>query len=211
MPSPSFMRLEIEEIPAATKRLLEHGRGCFVAGAAQLEVADPDFLVTIARGSSDHAAAFLKYAVELVAGRPVASVGPSIVSIYHRKLRLRQAAALAISQSGKSPDIVAMTEAAKAAGALTFALSNTAGSPLAHAASSFINLEAGPEKSVAATKSFVNSVVAGLALVAHWVEDAALLAAIEELPQVFRAALACEALISRDHHPGIAVIRIAEP
>ena len=192
MTSPSFMRLEIEEIPAAAGRLLELGRGDFVAGAAQLEAADPDFVVTVARGSSDHAAAFLKYAIELTAGRAVASVGPSIVSIYHKKLRLGRAAALAISQSGKSPDIVAMTEAATAAGALTFALSNTAGSPLAEAARSFINLEAGPEKSVAATKSFVNSVVAGLALIAHWVEDGALLSAIEELPETFRAALACD-------------------
>ena len=70
-------------------------------------------VATIARGSSDHATAFLKYAIELTAGLPVASIGPSIVSIYGRELKLRRCAVLAVSQSGKSPDIVAMEQSAR--------------------------------------------------------------------------------------------------
>lgn len=175
------MRREIEEIPEAVARLLDNQDPIAAAGAA-LRTKDPAFLATVARGSSDHAAAFLKYAVELTAGVPVASLGPSIVSIYHRPLRLSRSGTIAISQSGKSPDIVALAEAAHASGALTLALTNVAGSPLAKACVEAIDIKAGPELSVAATKSFVTSIVAGLAVLAHWQEDAALHAALADLP-----------------------------
>ena len=103
---------------------------------------------------------------------------------YGRPLRLERGAAIAISQSGKSPDIVALTEAARAGGAVTFALTNTMGSPLSQAAEHAVDLRCGVEQSVAATKSFVASVVAGLALLAHWQQDAGLLAMLESLPAV---------------------------
>lgn len=192
MTTKSFMRQEVEQIPEVVTRLLAEGREAFIEGGAALRAADPAALVTIARGSSDHAASFIKYAVELIAGRPVASLGPSVVSIYGARLRLAGTAAIAISQSGKSPDIVAMAEAARNSGALTLALTNTADSPLAHAASRAIDLRCGPEKSVAATKSFVASVVAGLALLGHWQQDTALLAALDALPSLFEAAIACD-------------------
>lgn len=186
------MRLEIEEIPSAVTRLLSQGRPDFVAGGAALRAADPTAIVTIARGSSDHAASFLKYAVELLAGIPVASVGPSIVSIYGRELKLARTAAIAVSQSGRSPDIVAMAQSARRSGALTFALTNTPDSPLAAAADRAIALRSGEEKSVAATKTFVASIVAGLALIGHWLEDEALLAALDSLPELLRQAIACD-------------------
>lgn len=192
MTQPTFMRTEIEEIPQAVARLLEQSRNSLVEGGRLLRQRDPANLVTIARGSSDHASAFIKYAVELGAGLPVASVGPSIVSIYGKKLRLERSAAIAISQSGKSPDIVAMAESARASGALTFAITNTPASPLAAAADLTIDLASGEEKSVAATKTFVASIVAGLALIAHWQEDAALLAAIDALPGLLAQAIDCD-------------------
>lgn len=189
---PSFMRQEIDQIPAVVARLLAEGRAGFEAGGAALRQADPAAFVTIARGSSDHAAGFLKYAVELIAGVPVASVGPSIVSIYGRSLKLGHCAAISISQSGKSPDIVAMTRSARESGALTFALTNTAGSPLAEAAEHTIDLRAGTENSVAATKTFVASVAAGLGLIAHWTGDGALLRALDSLPDVLARAIGCD-------------------
>lgn len=192
MMNASYMRQEIEEIPLAVGRLLSEGKPSFAAGGAALRSLDPRVLVTIARGSSDHAATFLKYAVELLAGVPVASVGPSVVSIYGRELKLQGAAALAISQSGKSPDIVAMAESARRTGALTFALTNTPASPLAAAVEHAIPLHSGEEKSVAATKTYVASVVAGLALVAEWLGDKALQAALDSLPQHLAAAVACD-------------------
>ncbi|MGE7370279.1 SIS domain-containing protein [Neorhizobium sp. NPDC001467] len=190
MPTQTHMRREIDEIPDAVARLLDRSaRDLKVAGLA-LREKDPAFLVTIARGSSDHAATFLKYAIELTAGCPVASLGPSLASIYGARLKLAGGAAIAISQSGKSPDIVAMAEAATAAGAVTVALSNSLPSPIASAATHAIDIQAGPELAVAATKSFVNSIVAGLVLLAEWTNDASLRSALQDLPDVFGKAVA---------------------
>lgn len=189
MTTATHMRREIEEIPVAVARLLSEGRDELAAGGAALRERNPDMLVTIARGSSDHAATFIKYAVELLAGIPVASVGPSISSIYGRELRLPNAAAIAISQSGKSPDIVAMAASARRNGALTFALTNTPDSPLAAGADHTIAFRSGVEQSVAATKTYVASVVAGLSLLGNWLEDKALLAALDSLPQVLEQAV----------------------
>jgi glucosamine--fructose-6-phosphate aminotransferase (isomerizing) len=188
----THMRREIAEIPDAVARLLDGSKEALAEAGRGVRECNPGFLVTVARGSSDHAASFMKYAVELTAGIPVASVGPSVASIYGAKLRLTGSACLTISQSGKSPDIVAMAESARTAGALTIALTNTADSPLARASDYAIDILAGPERSVAATKSFVNSAVAGLALMAHCTGDDVLLAALAELPGHFRNAIECD-------------------
>ena len=181
----THMRIEIEEIPDATRRLLDNSGQRLTEAGAALKQLQPVMIATIARGSSDHAASFLKYAIELVAGVPVASIGPSVMSIYGRELHLDGCAAISISQSGKSPDIVAMAESAKRNGALCIALTNTAESPLAAASNISVDLSAGVERSVAATKSFVSSVVAGLSILGHWVNDATLLTALNGLPEVF--------------------------
>ncbi|MBX3567315.1 MAG: SIS domain-containing protein [Rhizobiaceae bacterium] len=186
------MRREIVEIPDAAARLLDGAGPALAAAGRAIRQRDPRFIVSVARGSSDNAASFLKYAVELTAGIPVASVGPSIASIYGAKLRLAGTVCLAISQSGKSPDIVAMSELAKAGGALTVALTNTPDSPLAKGADFPIDICAGIERSVAATKTFVNSALAGLALMAHCTEDADLLAAMQRLPDHLRQAIDCD-------------------
>jgi glucosamine--fructose-6-phosphate aminotransferase (isomerizing) len=188
----THMRREIEEIPEAAARLLDRSGALLEAAGQAIRDRDPHFLVTVARGSSDHAATFVKYAVELTAGLAVASVGPSVASVYGRKLKLAGSACLAVSQSGKSPDIVAMAEGARAGGALTVALTNTADSPLAAACDHAIDILAGPERSVAATKTFVNSAIAGLALMAHATDDAVLLKALQSLPDDLRKAVACD-------------------
>ena len=188
----TYMRREIEEIPEAAARLLERSASVLTEAGRGIRDRDPHFVVTVARGSSDHAAGFMKYAVELTAGLAVASVGPSIASIYRASLRLNGSTCLAISQSGKSPDIVAMAETARAGGALTIAVTNTADSPLARASDYAIDILAGPERSVAATKTFVNSAVASLALMAHCTEDTELLAALARLPEHFRKAIDCD-------------------
>lgn len=188
----THMRREVEEIPEAVARLLDRSGPALTAAGQGIRAADPHFVVTVARGSSDHASTFLKYAIELTAGLAVASVGPSVASIYGAKLRLAGSVCLTISQSGKSPDIVAMAESARQRGALTIALTNTAESPLARASSHAIDILAGPEKAVAATKSFVNSAVAGLALMAHCTDDDSLLAALKQLPAQFGKAIDCD-------------------
>ncbi len=188
----TFMRAEVEDIPAAAERFLAGARGEIEAAAAAMRALDPGLLVTVARGSSDHAATYLKYAVELGAGVPVASVGPSIASVYGRKLRLGRAACVGISQSGQSPDIVEMMRGARAGGALTLAITNFAQAPMAAACDHTLALRVGPEQSVAATKTFVVSVLAALALVADWREDVDLAAAVRDAPEAFARALDCD-------------------
>lgn len=188
----SYMAAEVAEIPQAAARFLDLSGQAIAETAAELRRVDPRLIVTVARGSSDHAATYLKYAVELLAGVPVASVGPSIASIYNRPLRLDGAACIGISQSGRSPDIVEMMRAASAGGALSIAITNFADSPMASASDRCLPLQAGAEKSVAATKTFVTSVLAALALLAEWQQDNSLRAAVADLPEAFAKALALD-------------------
>lgn len=185
----SHMAREVAEIPEAAARFLDRSADAVSAAAAALRRADPGLVVTVARGSSDHAATYLKYAIELAAGVPVASVGPSVASIYKRPLRLTGAACIGISQSGRSPDIVEMMRSAGENGALSIAITNHADSPMAEVSAHALALQAGEEKSVAATKTFVTSVLAGLSLLAHWREDADLQAAVAGLPDALARAV----------------------
>src|SRR5690606_17913025 len=209
MSAQTHMRQEVDQIPDVVAGFLAASRPVLEDASARLRALDPAVLVTVARGSSDHAATYLKYAVELTLGLPVASVGPSIASIYGRDLKLARAAAIAISQSGKSPDIVGMAQSARRNGAATIAITNTMGSPLAEASDYAIDLHAGVEKSVAATKTFVTSVVAGLALLARWSGDADLLRAVEALPDSLGRAVACdwsEMIPALDGHSALYVL-----
>lgn len=192
LPNQTHMRREIDAIPAIVANFLDQSGPVLDAAASALRQRDPALVATVARGSSDHAAAYLKYAIELTLGLPVASIGPSIASIYGKDLKLGQAATIAISQSGKSPDIVGMTQSARRSGATTIAITNTAGSPLAEASDFTIDLHAGVEQSVAATKTFATSVVAGLALLARWSGDLALTRAVNDLPESLSRAVDCD-------------------
>lgn len=188
----SHMALELAQAPEAVARFLETNASALKALGARLRQTPPPFIITSARGSSDNAAGFFKYLAEILLGVPCCSVGASVVSVYGAKLRAQGALAVTISQSGQSPDIVALQEAARQAGALTVALVNQADSPAARAAEVSLPLSAGPELSVAATKSFIVSAVAGAAIVAHWRDDAALIGAIGGLPEVLARAAQIE-------------------
>ncbi len=192
MNAPTFMQQEIAGIPDAVATFLDRSAAAIARAGRRLRDKDPALIATVARGSSDHAANYLKYAAELSAGIPVASLGPSIASIFGARLKLDRATCIAISQSGKSPDIVKMAETAREGGALTVALTNTADSPLADASDEVIDILAGAERSVAATKTFVNSVVAGLALLAECIEDDGLRSALAALPGQLEAARNCD-------------------
>lgn len=191
-PAQSHMAREVAEIPAAAARFLDLSRAGVLAAAAALRAKDPTLMATAARGSSDHACTYLKYAIEIAAGVPVASVGPSIASIYKRPLKLATAACIGVSQSGRSPDIVELMRTAGEGGALTIAITNHEDGPMAAASAFCLPLGAGEEKSVAATKTFVNSVLAGLALLAEWQEDDALRAAVAGLPDALVQAVALD-------------------
>ena len=188
----SFMAQEVAEIPQAAARFLTDSKSAVLDAAAALRARDPGLIVTVARGSSDHAATYLKYCIELAAGVTVASVGPSIASIYGATLRLNGTACIGISQSGRSPDIVEMMRSAGAAGALTIAITNFADAPMAAVSDHCLPLQAGVEQSVAATKTFVTSALAGLSLLAEWRQDTALRAAVADLPNAFNQALSLD-------------------
>jgi len=178
------MAAEIAESGEVVRRQLAANMAATAKLAASLKARKPSFAVTIARGSSDHAALFLKHLIELKAALACASLAPSLASLYHAPLRLADAVAIAISQSGRSPDIVAMQRSAGDQGAVTIALVNDESSPLALGADALLPLHAGAERSVAATKSMIASLVAAASLVGHWSEDSALLAALAELPSI---------------------------
>lgn len=186
------MRDEIDEIPEAAERLLQGLSASLGAIGDELRARNPSFVMTVARGSSDHAAAFIKYAIEVHAGLAVASVGPSVASIYGAQLSVQNALCLSISQSGQSPDIVAMQANAGAGGALTLSLTNSPQSPLAAQSDLAVDVSAGAELAVAATKSYVNSVIAGLLVLAAWQRDDALMDALKRLPEQLARAVALD-------------------
>lgn len=183
---------EIHAAPEAVRNMLAVNAEALPVLAQRLRALRPRAVMTIARGSSDHAAMFFKYLCEISLGIPVASLGPSLATLYQAPLRMDGLASLAISQSGASPDLVALQEAVKSAGGLTIAAVNAQGSPLSAASEVSLDLGAGPELSVAATKSFIASAALGAALVAHWAEDRELLAALERLPEQIAMAIACD-------------------
>ena len=180
--SPSKFENEASEAPGLVARQFERLTGVLPALVERLERLAPPLMATIARGSSDHAAAFAGYMVSLRLGLPVASLPPSLASVYGRTLHLERALALAISQSGASPDLSAAVVSAKTGGAFTLGLVNEAGSALGRVVDAEIELGAGAELAVAATKSFILSLSAVVHLVGAWTRDATLLNALESLP-----------------------------
>lgn len=169
-----------------------HNHAVVRALAEELRANPPPFVVTCARGSSDHAATYGKYLFETQLGLVTASASPSVGSVYQAPLQLRGALYLVISQSGKSPDLLRNAEAAKAGGARVVALVNVEDSPLAQLADTVIPLRAGAERSVAATKSYLASLAAILQLGAYWKNDPALIAALDALPAALTEAWACD-------------------
>ena len=183
---------ESAESPAAVARQLAENEAIVSRLAARFRRSPPRFIVTSARGSSDHAATFAKYVFETRLGLPTASSAPSVGSLYGVAQNLSDVLFLAISQSGRSPDLLQQAQAARDAGATVVALVNVADSPLAQLAAAVIPLRAGPERSVAATKSYICSLTAILQLTSYWTEDAKLQDALLELPSALRAAWALE-------------------
>ncbi len=183
MSTDSAMARELRETPGVIARHAEALRRPIAELAERLKRAPPDVVVTCARGSSAHAATFGKHLIERAFGIPVAPAAPSITSVYRQPLRLRGQLFLAVSQSGRSDDLVEHAAAARKAGALTVALVNEADSPLASACEIVLPIGAGPEVSVAATKTFIAALAALARLAALWSDDAALAGALERLPE----------------------------
>jgi glucosamine--fructose-6-phosphate aminotransferase (isomerizing) len=196
----TLMLREAAEAAAVVERQIAANDAACRDLGARLRDRPPAFVVTCARGSSDSAATYAKYLIEIALRTVVASVGPSISSIYGARPRMANALFLAISQSGRSPDLLNLTETARADGALAVALVNDTASPLAALCEVVLPLHAGPEKSVAATKSYLASLAAALHLASRWSGDPALDRAVRRLPDTLDAAFA------RDWRPALPVL-----
>ncbi len=183
-------RMEMEarqSVAVAERQLRQHAAVVEVARA--IRELDPQLAITCARGSSDHAATYAKFLVETETSIPTASHSPSISSIYGTKWRkLDRALFLAISQSGRSPDLIASAHAAREAGALVVALVNEPASPLGDASCMSLPILAGPEESVAATKSYIGTLLAIARLLAEWSGSEPLRDALESSPQMLSRA-----------------------
>ncbi|TDK23007.1 SIS domain-containing protein [Luteimonas aestuarii] len=188
----TWMFREAAEAADVVERQFARNRDVLSALAQELRRTPPSFVATCARGSSDHAATYAKALFETQLGVVTASVSPSIGSVYAVPQRLEGALFIAVSQSGKSPDLLRNAEAAREAGARVVALVNVEDSPLAQLADVVVPLHAGPERSVAATKSYLASLSALLQLAALWKGDAALLDALPRLPDAMREAWRCD-------------------
>ncbi|MBV8469003.1 MAG: SIS domain-containing protein [Burkholderiaceae bacterium] len=160
----------------------------YAALGRALREAPPSAMLTVARGSSDHAAHYLAYLVMARLGRLVTSLPMSLITLYQSRIACEGLVSLAFSQSGQSPDLVAPTQFFRAGGARTVAFVNAENSPLAEAAEFVFGLHAGPERSVAATKSYLAQLVAGARVVAAWQDDDLLQAALQQLPAVLTQA-----------------------
>src|SRR5690242_14870939 len=187
-PASTRMHAEAASAPGVVRaQILRNATTAELIGK-ELRALAPRAAVTCARGSSDHASTFAKYLIETRLGVLTASAAPSIASVYGARQDLRDCVFIAISQSGRSPDILATTRSAAEAGAYVVALVNDEDSPLAGLAARVLPLSAGPETSVAATKSYLASLSALLHLVATWSDEQDLLDALRSAPDLMARA-----------------------
>jgi glucosamine--fructose-6-phosphate aminotransferase (isomerizing) len=184
----SAMEREICESADVVSRIVRN-RYAVAEVAKHLDIGVAPLVVLCGRGSSGHAGVFLRYLIETRLHLPVSASAPSVITAFRRPLTLRNALFIVISQSGRSPDLVAATQSARASGARTVAIVNAVPSPVADAAEFVVPIEAGPEHSVAATKTVVGSMAAGAELIAELADDMALRSALDRLPKRLHRAL----------------------
>ena len=162
------MYSEISETPDVFSRLI-NSEAQFQQAAEKIKARNISNVIILARGTSDNAGHYLKFLIEVKLGLPVGLASPSSVSIYGAKVDFKNTLVVALSQSGKSPDLLAFASASKEGGALLIAMTNNSDSPLAKAGNIHIDLSAGPEIAVAATKSYSAELLASLLLVDSWI------------------------------------------
>jgi glucosamine--fructose-6-phosphate aminotransferase (isomerizing) len=182
LPLNTRMLLEAREAPNAVAVQLAHNDQQYHDFGALLREQPPSSVLTVARGSSDHAAHFMAYLIMARLGRLVTSLPMSLITLYQSQIVCDGLVSMAFSQSGQSPDLVAPTRFFSEGGARTAAFVNDPDSPLARAAQWVFPLHAGAETSVAATKSYITQLVAGARLVAAWQDDLVLQSALSGLP-----------------------------
>ncbi|MFE7188656.1 SIS domain-containing protein [Kitasatospora sp. NPDC057541] len=155
-----IMAAEMAEQPAVLQRILDEGAPKIFEIASRIAARKPRFVLLTARGTSDNAALYAKYLIEILLGKPAGLTSMSTTTAYGAKPDLTDVLVITVSQSGGSPDLVASTKAAREAGAITLAVTNNAGSPLAEVSEFHIDVLAGPEKALPATKTYTAELLA---------------------------------------------------
>ena len=217
----SKIETEWQEGPAAVARQSQALKAPVAELVQRVRRNPPSVVLTCARGSSAHAATFGKHLLERHLGIPVGAFAPNIATIYRQRLKLAGQLFVAVSQSGRSDDLIESTTMARAAGALTAAIVNDLDSPLARSSDLVLPMAAGRELSVAATKTFVTGLSAWLHVIAEWAGLGGLRSALERLPDRLAAATQldwkealtalCEAtsLVTLGRGPTLAIAREA--
>ncbi len=199
------MRSELGEGPEIVERLLDGATEQVAAVARAVRERTIDIMLIAARGTSDHAAIYAQYVLGARNRLAVALAAPSLFSVYAAPPRLHNALVLGISQSGRSPDVVAVLQEARRQGALTVAITNDPASELAAAGDLVVELEAGPERAVAATKTYLAEIALLAMLSAALSGDAESATQLRALPGALREAFQVEEEIAR-----LAVARAAD-
>ncbi len=192
----SLVETEIREQPEVLGRLLREGRARVDEIAARIRERAPRFVVIAARGSSDNAARYAQYLFGAHNKLPVCLATPSLFTAYDAGPSLAGALVVGVSQSGRSPDIVAVLEAGRRDGSLTLAITNEPASPLARAAEAVLPLVAGQERAVAATKTYTASLGALAMLSASLEPSETRRAELERVPALMAAAIEANADLS---------------
>jgi len=162
------MYSEISETPDVFSRLI-NSEAQFQQAAEKIKARNISNVIILARGTSDNAGHYLKFLIEVKLGLPVGLASPSSVSIYGAKVDFKDTLVIALSQSGRSPDLITFASAAKEGKALLITMTNNSDSPLANVGDLHIDLSAGLEVAVAATKSYSAELLASLLLVDSWI------------------------------------------
>jgi glucosamine--fructose-6-phosphate aminotransferase (isomerizing) len=186
----TYLFQEIHQQPEVLTRLLEHESDPIRQLATEIERRQINHVLIAARGSSDNAGRYAQYLLGAINGMLVTLGTPSLFTLYRRPPRLGQSLVLGISQSGKSPDIVAVLAEARRQGVLTAAITNVSDSDLAREADWVINLQAGEERSLAATKTYTSQLLAIAMLSANLANQADMLDHLRQIPPTIDSILA---------------------
>jgi glucosamine--fructose-6-phosphate aminotransferase (isomerizing) len=197
MPDQSYLYKEIHEQPHILQRLLDSERETVQRLAESIRESEITHVVIAARGTSDNAGRYAQYLLGAINSLTVTLTTPSLFSVYKQPPRFGNALVLGISQSGKSPDIVAVLAEAQRQGVLTAAITNFSESDLAEQADFVIDLQAGVERSIAATKTYTSELAAITLLSAYLAEDEPMLATLEQVPGLVATTLAMETEIAQ--------------
>jgi glucosamine--fructose-6-phosphate aminotransferase (isomerizing) len=192
----SLLEQEIRSQPEVIERILKDETKHIEKIVAQLPAFD--YALIAARGSSDHAATYAKYAWTALAGYPVALAAPSLFTMYKTQVRLAGALVVGISQSGQSPDIIAVLEEGKRQGRPTLAITNDGTSPLASIADHVIELHAGAEQSIAATKTYTAQLAVMAIIAATLSGNAQHLATLQQIPSAMEGTLRLDSKLAQD-------------